>query len=82
MGVNEKTFPDYIRNSDSVWTLEKNRDGQHYNDNSCLFRAVAAFILNAQYDLATKTYELFQRFIEATQIDEVLMELSCLKYLY
>ncbi len=43
---------------------------QHYNDNLCFFRAVAAFLLNAQYDLATKTYELFQRFIEATQIAE------------
>ncbi len=70
MGNNENTFPDYIKNSHSVWTLEKNRDGQHYNDNLCFFDGVAAFLLKAQYDLANKTYELFQRYIEETQVDE------------
>ena len=70
MDNTENTLTNYITTSHSAWTLERNRDGKPYNDNLCFFRAVAAFLLNTRNNLASKTYELFQQFIQATQMDE------------
>ena len=56
--------PDFIKRSGSVWTLEANVPTKRkYNDNVCVFRAIAASQLGKIKGLQAKTMELFNLYM-------------------
>ena len=61
-------IPDFIKSARSVWTLTQSRSTKRkFNDNLCVFRALAAFQQNSMHGLESKTMELFQKYIRGVQ---------------
>ena len=61
-------IPDFIKSARREWTLTQSRSTKRkFNDNLCVFRALAAIQQNSMHGLESKTKELFQLFIRGVQ---------------